>query len=49
MTDGGKKFLWGVAIGLAAAALIKTDTFRKCLMLWKNHRNRRVCFLTLHA
>lgn len=30
MTDSGKKFLWGVAVGLAAAALIKTDTFRKC-------------------
>ncbi len=29
MTDGGKKFLWGVVAGLAAAAFIKTDTFRK--------------------
>ncbi len=29
MTDGGKKFLWGVAAGLAAAALMRTDTFRK--------------------
>ena len=29
MTDGTKKFLWGVAAGLAAAAIIKTDTFRK--------------------
>ena len=24
-----KKFLWGVAAGLAAAALMRTDTFRK--------------------
>ncbi|MBO7136478.1 MAG: hypothetical protein J6V73_07635 [Spirochaetaceae bacterium] len=29
MTDSGKKFLWGVAAGLAAAALMRTDTFRK--------------------
>ncbi len=29
MTDGGKKVLWGVAAGLAAAALMRTDTFRK--------------------
>ncbi len=29
MTDGGKKFIWGVVAGLAAAAFIKTDTFRK--------------------
>jgi len=29
MTDGGKKFLWGVLAGIAAAALIKTDTFKK--------------------
>jgi hypothetical protein len=29
MTDGGKKFLWGVVAGLAAAAFIKTDTFKK--------------------
>ena len=29
MTGGGKKFLWGVVAGLAAAAIIKTDTFRK--------------------
>jgi len=29
MTDGTKKFLWGVAAGIAAAAFIKTDTFRK--------------------
>ena len=29
MTNGSKKFLWGVVAGLAAAALIKTDTFRK--------------------
>lgn len=29
MIDSGKKFLWGVAAGLAAAAIMKTDTFRK--------------------
>lgn len=29
MTDSGKKFLWGVAAGLAAAAIMRTDTFRK--------------------
>ncbi|MBR4824118.1 MAG: hypothetical protein IKZ86_04915 [Spirochaetaceae bacterium] len=29
MTDSGKKFLWGLAAGLAAAALMRTDTFRK--------------------
>jgi hypothetical protein len=29
MTDGCKKFLWGVAAGLAAAVVIKSDTFRK--------------------
>ena len=29
MTDGCKKFLWGMAAGLAAAAFIKTDTFKK--------------------
>ncbi len=29
MTDSGKMFLWGVVAGLAAAAFIKTDTFRK--------------------
>ena len=29
MTDGSKKFLWGVVAGLAAAAFIKTDTFKK--------------------
>ncbi len=29
MTEGAKKFLWGVAAGLAAAAFIKTDTFKK--------------------
>ncbi len=29
MADDGKKFLWGVVVGLAAAAFIKTDTFRK--------------------
>lgn len=29
MTDSGKKFLWGVAAGLATAALMRTDTFRK--------------------
>ena len=29
MSDGGKKFLWGVVAGLAAAAFVKTDTFRK--------------------
>ena len=29
MTDSGKKFLWGVAAGLEAAALMRTDTFRK--------------------
>ena len=30
MTDGGKKFLWGMIAGVAAAAFIKTDTFKKC-------------------
>ena len=29
MTDGTRKFLWGVAAGIAAAAFIKTDTFKK--------------------
>lgn len=29
MTDGGKKLLWGIAIGVAAAAFMKTNTFRK--------------------
>lgn len=29
MTDGTKKFLWGVAAGIAAVALFKTDTFKK--------------------
>jgi len=29
MTDDGKKFMWGVIAGLAAAAFLKTDTFRK--------------------
>lgn len=29
MTEGTKKFLWGVAAGFAAAAFIKTDTFKK--------------------
>ncbi len=29
MTDGTKKFLWGVAAGLAAAVLFKSETFRK--------------------
>ncbi|MBQ1593747.1 MAG: hypothetical protein IKN90_02590 [Treponema sp.] len=29
MTEGGKKFLWGVAAGFAVAAILKTDTFRK--------------------
>ena len=29
MTDGRKKFLWGIAVGVAAAAFLKTDTFRK--------------------
>ena len=28
MSDG-KKFLWGVVAGLAVAAFIKTDTFKK--------------------
>lgn len=30
MSEGGKKFLWGVVAGLAAAAIIKSDTFKKC-------------------
>ena len=30
MTDGSKKFLWGLLAGVAAAAFIKTDTFKKC-------------------
>ncbi|WP_407436810.1 hypothetical protein [Treponema sp.] len=29
MTEGTKKFLWGVAAGVAAAVFIKTETFRK--------------------
>ena len=29
MTDGGKKFLWGIAVGVAASAFLQTDTFRK--------------------
>lgn len=29
MTDGKKMFLWGLAAGVAAAAILKTDTFRK--------------------
>ncbi len=29
MTDSGKKFLWGIAVGVAAAAFLQTDTFRK--------------------
>ncbi len=29
MSDGSKIFLWGVVAGLAAAAFIKTDTFKK--------------------
>lgn len=29
MTDGCKKFLWGVVAGVAAAAFLKTDTFKK--------------------
>ncbi|HBG66239.1 MAG TPA: hypothetical protein DDW78_07185 [Treponema sp.] len=29
MTEGTKKFLWGVAAGLAAAVVIKSDPFRK--------------------
>ena len=29
MTDETKKFLWGVAAGLAAAVVIKSDVFRK--------------------
>ena len=29
MTEGSKKFLWGVVAGFAAAAFIKTDTFKK--------------------
>ena len=29
MTYRGQNFLWGVAAGLAAAAIMSTDTFRK--------------------
>ena len=29
MTEGGKKFLLGVVVGVAAAAIVKTGTFRK--------------------
>lgn len=29
MSDNGKKFLWGVLVGVAAAAFIQTDTFKK--------------------
>lgn len=29
MSDNGKKFLWGVLVGAAAAAFIQTDTFKK--------------------
>ncbi len=29
MTDGWKKFLWGVAAGAVAAAFVQTDTFKK--------------------
>lgn len=29
MTDGKKMFLWGLAAGVAAAAFLRTDTFRK--------------------
>ena len=29
MTDGKRMFLWGLAAGVAAAAILKTDTFRK--------------------
>ena len=29
MTDGMRKFLWGVAVGAAAAAFVQTDTFKK--------------------
>ena len=29
MTDGTNKFLWGLAAGLAVAAILKTDTFKK--------------------
>ena len=29
MTDGKKMFLWGLAAGVAAAALFRTDTFKK--------------------
>ena len=30
MTEGCKKFLWGVAAGVAVAAIIKSDSFKKC-------------------
>ncbi len=29
MTDGKKMFLWGLAAGVAVAAFLRTDTFRK--------------------
>ncbi|MCR5252897.1 MAG: hypothetical protein K6C98_04185 [Treponema sp.] len=30
MTLLSRRFLWGVAVGVAAATIIKSDTFKKC-------------------